>query len=168
MKNVPALIVATLIISGCSSMPGRGLTSIDAARPQIFVTSGNRVVVNQEPVIVPRTGADQTITWQLPSGGKAVFVRGRGITIDSLDKLLGPEGNPVKDSAAQVARINRELGADPTKETSIFRCMFVSDYEYSCVIPGAIKLIPHHGLFAYTIRVTVDGRLVISDPRLMI
>jgi hypothetical protein len=167
MKKLLALILGVLAVAGCRTLAESAGRTFDPARPQITVTPENRLVVNQEPIVVPRRGVDWTITWQLPRDGKARFLKEKGITIELLDKLLGPDGNPVRDSEAQVARINRELGADPARERSIFGCKFRNEYEYECVIPSHIKQIQYHGLFSYTIRVTIDGKLVISDPRVM-
>jgi len=170
VKNLLALILAVVAVGGCSSLTGRGLSAIDPLHPQIYVTAENRLVVNQEPIIVPRTGADLTITWQLPREGRAKFDNKRGITIDRIEKLLKPDGNPVpevsaersaRDIATRTEGVRKLTGQ---RSGALFACRFVSDFEYSCTVPhGDLP----YALYAYTIRVTIDDKPFELDPRFM-
>lgn len=163
-----AMLVA--VLTGCADLlPPSSRITLNPARPLILVTPDNRLIVNQEPIIVPRDAAEFKITWQLPRDSRAKFNRENGVTVEALDKLLQPDGNPAKATAEELAKANRELRAR-AKSFSLFPCTFVSDYEYSCLITvteNGKRVLPY-GLYAYTVRVTIDGKPFVLDPRFMI
>lgn len=163
-----AMLVA--VLTGCADFLPSSRIALNPARPQIHVTPDNRLIVNQEPIILPRDAGEFTITWHLPRDSRAKFNREDGVTVEALDKLLQPDGNPAKATAEELARVNRELKARARRSISLFPCTFVSDYEYSCLITvteNGKRLLPY-GLYAYTIRVTIDGKPFVMDPRFMI
>jgi len=175
MKRVLlAATVVTVALSGCAELTQRSI-SIDATRPQIRIVEGNRLVVNQEPIHVPRS--DRTVTWQLPRGVNAQFDPQNGITVDRIDKLVNANGSPIADRGA-LSAANERLLANARKRDaavsdkrqarilSVFPCTYVDEFEYSCLIPQAGADTPH-GLYAYTIRVNIDGKPYELDPRMM-
>ena len=167
MKRLLALTLAAAAISGCSTFKGRELSGIEPTRPQVYVTADNRLVVNQEPIILPRTATE--VTWQLPRDSRARFDRERGITVDKLDKLLQPDGNPVREvsperTAGAIAARTQEVRKLTGRSSGpLFTCRYLNEFEFSCSIPGGLP----HALYAYTIRVTIDGKPFELDPRFM-
>jgi hypothetical protein len=89
-----------------------------------------------------------------------------GITVDALDKLLQADGNPVKDKAKAsevITATNNELRKHAAGRASLFECRFENEFEFSCIVPRDLP----RGLYAYTIRVTIDGKAIELDPRIM-
>ena len=85
MKMLALLAVAlALVVSGCAKMHGRDAGAPDPRFPQVSVTNGV-IVVNQEPILVPRGEKDFRIAWQLPKGTGLAFPR-NGIVVEA------PEG----------------------------------------------------------------------------
>ncbi len=167
MKKLLALILGAVAIAGCRSLPESVGGTFDPARPLIAVTAENRLVVNQEPIIVPRRGVDWTITWQLPRDGKARFLKEKGrSTIELLDKLLRPDGNPMRDSRPRkpgsIAN-SALIGGAGTKHLG---CKFRNEYEYECVIQAiSVRSNIDGPVFVHDAASNIDGKLVISDPR---
>jgi hypothetical protein len=168
MRQICAAALLALALAGCAHQRPVGRSPIDPTRPQIYVTSENNLVVDQEPVIVPRSSADRKVTWQLQRDSKARFDKkmANGITVDALDKLLQPDGKPVNDKAKSskvITDANIELRKRAAGRASLFDCRFENDLEFSCIVPRDLPL----GLYAYTIRVMIDGNQFELDPRIM-
>jgi hypothetical protein len=167
MKRLLALTLAAAAISGCSTFKGSELPRIEPTRPQVYVTADNRLVVNQEPIVLPRTATE--VTWQLPRDGRARFDRERGITVDKVDKLLQQDGNPVREmspertAAAIASRTEEVRKLTGRRGGPLFACRYLNEFEFSCSIPAGLP----HALYAYTIRVTIDGKPFELDPRFM-
>jgi hypothetical protein len=159
MKRLPAIALLTLAVAGCATQ-WPDPRAIEPTRPRVFVTADNLLVVNQDPIIVPKE--NRTVVWQLPRDGKARFNREAGVTIDNVDKLLNPDGSAMKNSD-RVAAVNAELKRRAASRTSLVPCKMENEYEFACMFPTDLP----KGLYAYTIRVTIDGKLVELDPRVM-
>jgi hypothetical protein len=159
MFRQPIIALLAFSLTGCATQWPNS-RAIEPTRPRIFVTADNLLVVNQDPVIVPKE--ERTVVWQLPRDGRVRFNREAGVTVDTLDKALQPDGNPVKDpgrAAALNADLRRKLG----DRASLVPCRMENDFEYACTFPSGLP----RGLYAYTIRVTIDGRPFELDPRVM-
>ena len=66
------IAVVTVALSGC---PGdmRMSRSPDPHAPNITVASGGYIVVDQEPIVVPKSEKDFVIVWQLPRDSVYTF-----------------------------------------------------------------------------------------------
>ena len=160
MSRTLASALILLGLAGCAHQ-WPDPRAIDPVRPRIYITADNHLVVDQDPIIVPRTG-ERRVTWQLPRDSKARFNKESGLTIDTLDKLLLPDGTASKDTS-RVTSINADLRKRASSRVSLFPCKPESDYEYACTIPTDLP----RGLYAYTIRVMIDGKPFELDPRMM-
>lgn len=99
-----ALVLATLLLASCAQQPGgpgwdgggpgmrgggphmmaggprflRGNPNF----PNVEVVNDEIIVVDQEPVFMPRNYVDKKISWQLPNGGPYKFDHDRGIVVE--------------------------------------------------------------------------------------
>ena len=83
-KRVLLAVVIALGLAGCAKMHGHGSEGPDPRFPQVTVKGGN-IVVDQEPILVPKGEKNFRITWQLPRTGGLTFPR-NGIVVEA------PEG----------------------------------------------------------------------------
>jgi hypothetical protein len=83
--------LSTLLLAACAhhfhGHGGRYGAGPDPARPQVFVVSGQHVVVSPEPLVFPSGGSEVTIVWQLPRGGSFRFPE-NGIVIDGAQEEI--------------------------------------------------------------------------------
>ena len=85
MKKTALVAVAlTFGLSGCAHHHMRTESKPDPFNPHVSVVDGKYIVVNQEPIIIPRKDKDKTITWHLPKDTPYSFPAD-GIVIDKGD-----------------------------------------------------------------------------------
>jgi hypothetical protein len=151
-----ALTLAALALAGCAHLGPFGGVG-DASRAEVFVVDGF-VVLNQEPVIVRRSKGEDAATWQLPVGSTARF-DGTGITVDAFVKPLPRTADPARARSTSTA---------PTRDTSqvgLIRCRSnEARTEATCTVPKEVRA----GFYAYTVRLTQDGKPLELDPTLML
>jgi hypothetical protein len=118
------LAAAVLMLSGCAQTDGKwgGDTSMrrppDPHSPWVFVVQDKYIVVDQEPIVVPREQRDFVITWSLPKGSPYAFAE-NGIRISE----AGDE-------------FNCGLDSDRQKYTCQFRNSKRGRYKYTINIVG--------------------------------
>ena len=82
MKTSALVAVAlTFGLTGCVHHM-RAESKPDPFNPNVSVVEGKYIVVNQEPIIIPRNDKDKTITWNLPKDSPYSFPAD-GIVIDN-------------------------------------------------------------------------------------
>lgn len=73
MKKTMLVAAATgLLLSACASHDVR-VSNIDPHNPSVFVVDDKYIVVNQEPIYLPKSDKNATIVWQLPKGSPYSF-----------------------------------------------------------------------------------------------
>jgi len=83
------IVVAVAALSGCAYYAPGGKLPLPET-PQVRVANGKLIVVDQEPIAVPRGKRDFRITWQLPRGLQYRFPREGGIVVaESRDQIYG-------------------------------------------------------------------------------
>lgn len=156
------------VLAGCAvTKQSSGTLPFDPARPQVYVTQSGLIVLDQEPVVIPQGAKELKITWQLRAEG-ARFAPETGITIDRLDKLLQADGNPLKlrskvELDRKVADEDNALRKRAASSRSLFPCSG-GPTEFTCTINT--EGLPR-GLYAYTVRLIVNGKEVELDPRML-
>jgi len=81
MKNSALVAVALAFgLTACAHHMPRE-SKPDPFNPHVSVVDGKHIVVNQEPIIIPRNEKDKTITWNLPKDSSYSFPAD-GIVID--------------------------------------------------------------------------------------
>ena len=152
------------VLAGCESMrTGKSLVPFDATHPKIFINAENRIVVDQEPIVIPTGNGTVVVLWEIVTPD--VIFDGSGITIDGLEKALLTDGSPARISREQLDRINAGLKAKAADKTSVFPCEPMGTTKYRCTIQRNGL---DHGLYAYTVRVILPGGVRRQlDPRLM-
>jgi len=125
MKQSTLIVAAAvLMLGGCAQMDGKwgGDTSTrrppDPHSPWVFVVQDKYIVVDQEPIVVPREQRDFVITWSLPKGSPYAFAE-NGIRISD----AGDE-------------FNCGLDSDRQKYTCQFRNSKRGRYKYTINIVG--------------------------------
>ena len=79
--NAFIIIALSLALGGCAHFPMFDCKTQDPSNPKVSVVSGKWLVVNQEPIVVPKGVRDFRITWELPRGTSYSFPKD-GIVID--------------------------------------------------------------------------------------
>ena len=79
-------VVVAVGLAACAEMP-RSRTTPDPARPQVTVVGGKYIVVDQEPIVVPKGQRDFRILWQLPGGSSYRFPRDGIVISDAKDQF---------------------------------------------------------------------------------
>ena len=79
-KNVFVAAAFSLGLGGCASLMMDCKTP-DPGNPKVSVVSGRLLVVNQEPIVVPKGAKNFRITWELPLGSNYNFPAD-GIVVD--------------------------------------------------------------------------------------
>ena len=65
-------VVLTFGLTACAHHMPRE-SKPDPFNPHVSVVDGKHIVVNQEPIIIPRNDKDKTITWSLPKDSPYSF-----------------------------------------------------------------------------------------------
>ncbi|MGH6623784.1 MAG: hypothetical protein ACREBN_07425 [Burkholderiaceae bacterium] len=144
-RAICALALAALTLSGCEHLRPRSLP--DPALTRVTVVPGPYIVVDQEPIVVRRAAGQDTVTWRV-AGGNVRFAE-KGITVDAFVKPL-PREVRAQAPASIAARKDGVPG---------FACSGSAEV-FSCKIDAKVP----PGVYSYTIRLSVDGRDVASDP----
>jgi hypothetical protein len=163
MKRLFVFALVAVSLLGCAQWPD--LRAINPNNPKIYLTTGNLLVVDQDPIVFS-LAANSTVTWYLPPDRKATFDATSGITVDAVVKVLGPDGNPGKETP-QIEKFKKAFNADAALRAKFFKCGRVTDTTYSCTVSSELlKQIPY-GLYSYTIRATIGDAQIVSDPTIM-
>ncbi len=160
MKNSTLVVLtAAAVMAGCAQHHrpdhGQRFDSVIHERPLVTVKSGV-ISVSPEPLVFLKAQRDVRIQWELPRG---LTFPDNGIVIEG--QVMDPtkRGEPLSPSAQAhkvVGPINRE-------QQEIVDCKRGEDRQtFSC-----LNRHTKPGVFRYTIRAIVDGKVVESDPTLM-
>ena len=130
MKRSTFVIVAAAILTlaGCAQMDGKwgGDTGMrrppDPHSPWVFVVEDKFLVVDQEPIVVPREQRDFVITWSLPKGSGYSFA----------------------ENGIRIAEAGDEFKCAPGPDRQKFICEFRNSkrgrYKYTINVSGPSKV----------------------------
>lgn len=118
MKGLnPVFAVCTLMLVGCQVLSPERMRSLegfdakffrqpDPLFPNVFITSGANIVVDQEPIRIPKGDSPKvTLTWSLAQDSPYTF-SGDGIEVDKKFKFdCGVLGKPRKVAACTFQRL---------------------------------------------------------------
>ena len=122
-KNVFVAAAFSLGLGGCANLMMDWKTP-DPGNPKVSVVSGRLLVVNQEPIVVPKGAKNFRITWELPRGSNYNF--------------------PADGIAVEKGR--DEFSCNLEKDTQRFSCVFRNSkpgrYKYTIKANDGDKALP--------------------------
>ncbi len=119
-KNIFFAATLTIGLCGCASP----FTGPNPANPMVTVVSGRYIVVDQEPIVVPKGARDFTITWELPRATAYTFSEDGIVIADGRDEF----------------KCNREAGR--TRFTCVNRNSRPGRYKYTIKVMDGDKPLP--------------------------
>ncbi len=122
-KNLFIAAALVLGLAGCASLINDG-KGPDPANPKVTVASGRYIVVDQEPIVVPKGAKDFRITWELPLASGLTF----------------PDDGIVIANGGDEFKCNREAGR--TRFTCIDRNSRSNRYKYTIKVMDGEKPLP--------------------------
>lgn len=137
----------------------------DPTRPQIVLTPGGRLVVNQEPIVVYLKDSEPVvITWALPPGSGLSFDPGKGILI--IGRTKDDNYKPLKEAETE---FNAGFKCEPTDPPG----KAASDgpprnpTAFKCELSAKNKFKIPRGIYTYEINVIGPQGTIKLDPSVM-
>ena len=125
MKKIGFCIAACAALSaGCADLPMNLAKGPNPANPRVTIVSGNNIVVNQEPIVVPKGAQNFSITWELPRFSSYTF----------------PEDGIVIANGAEAFKCNLEAGR--TRFTCTARNFITKRYKYTVKVKDGERALP--------------------------
>ncbi len=153
-KSSVGFAVCALLLAGCQTFREGGPHPIggfdplsrrpDPFFPKVFISSGGNIVVDQEPIRIPKgEGARVTITWALAADSSGIASR----------YMFDGEGIEIGDDKKKDKRF-------PCKPLDGPRKLVVCSFERADVKPGTVV--------KYTVRVRSEKGSALLDPTIML
>jgi hypothetical protein len=166
MKRITVVLSGFVCVSvaGCAEFKSfGGPLPFSPDRPQIFVTGENKITVDQEPINIPMGDTPYVVIFELRST-RATFDKD-GIRVIGLEKFLNKDRNPLPSKPDEVKAANEKIiKSAAADKLSPFPCNPVGTTSYHCTFQRKY-LIP--GMYAYSVKLVIDGKPYELDPRFM-
>lgn len=166
MKRITLLAsFACVILVGCAEMKlSGGPLPFSPDRPQIYVTGENRIVVDQEPINIPYDSNSPYIVMFELRSTRATFDRD-GIRVIGLEKPLDRNRNPLPSKPEDVKAANETIKKKALADkVEPFVCNAVGTTSYHCTV---LRKYLSPGMYAYSVKLLIDGKPYELDPRFM-